>query len=105
MDSFRRSARARCADLLDWIDYRPDANFWPLFAVPPVLSALWAYAGPIGLGLVLGFALLAVLIVALLAGLTVLGWVLAGAAMDVASTIRLRPTVTPIPVRTSRPAA
>ena len=99
MNPFRRRLGERCADVADWIDYRPDANFWPLFAIPPVLSAFWAYAGPIGLGLVLGFALLAVVLVAFLAVCAALGWVVANAARDLVSTIGLRPSMVQTPAR------
>lgn len=82
MDRFRRSLSDRTQDVLDWIDYRPDANFWPLFAVPPMLSIAWAYGGIIGLGVLLGAVLLLTVTLVLLAGVAVAGWIVLRATLD-----------------------
>ena len=85
MNAFRRRLGERWCDVLDWVDYRRNANFWPFFALPPVLAATWAYVGPIGLGIVLGFALLATVLAAVATGLSVAAWVGAKTLLDVAA--------------------
>lgn len=95
MTSFRRRLGERCADVLDWIDYRRDASFWPFFVLPPMLSVTWAYGGWIGLGLVVAFALGVTLLVGLLTGLAALGWIVVNATLDVASLWRPRILLAP----------
>jgi hypothetical protein len=84
MNLLRRRLADRCCDVLDWIDYRPDANFWALFAVPPMLSVAWAYGGFIGLGVLLGAVLLLTAAFILFAGVALVGWIALHAAHDVA---------------------
>ena len=82
MNTLRRSLTDRLADLGDWIDYRKDASFWFLFAVPPLLAIAWAYGGEIGLGIVLIGALLATALVSALAVCGVAFWLVARVAND-----------------------
>lgn len=89
MVSFRRRLGERSADVLDWVDYRPDADFRFLFLLPPMLSATWAYGGFVGLGLLLTFVLSAVLVVAILFGFGLLAWVVANAVLDIVPPLRL----------------
>ena len=79
----------RGRDVLDWIDYRPESNFWPLFALPPMLSVAWAYGGVIGLGVLLGSAVLLSAIVFCFTALGVLFWVMVRSATDAISTLRV----------------
>lgn len=90
MDCFKRCLGERCADVFDWVDYRPDADFrW--LALAPVLFALgWAYSGPFGIAMIASFALLATLVVAALGLVALAGWILGNALADAASTLRLR---------------
>ncbi len=83
MSLFRRRAGERFSDILEWIDYRRDANFWPLFFVPPMLSVTWAYGGWIGLGIVVAFATFVAFSVTTLAVLGISFWIAGNALLDV----------------------
>ena len=91
----------RGLDVLDWIDYRHEAGFWPLFAIPPILSVAWAYGGMIGLGVLIGTALL---VSALIVGLTVAGilvWIAVRAIGDAISAERSPARKVPVPTRST----
>ena len=83
MSLLRRRFSERCADVLEWVDYRRDANFWPLFALPPLLSVTWAYGGWIGLGIVVAFALGVALFATAAMLVATLTWVTLNAVLDV----------------------
>src|SRR5579862_3037305 len=80
---FSNHLRERTMDLLDWVDFRPDACLWPLLLVPVMLVAF---------GLIVDFslatamlvaALLLTLVVAVLIGVVAAAWVVANALVDV----------------------
>ena len=83
MIPLRQSLAERSQDVLDWIDYRPEANFWPLFAVPPMLSIAWAYGGTVGLGVMLVGVLLLTLLVAFFTVIGVASWIALRSMTDV----------------------
>ena len=91
----------RGRDVLDWIDYRPDARFWTLFAIPPMLSVAWAYGGWIGFGVLLGSALLLTSIIVGLAGVGILAWITVKAIFDLISAERSPTRKVPVISRSS----
>lgn len=84
MTLFRRRVGERFTDVLEWIDYRREANFWPFFGIPPLLAVAWAYGGWIGLGIVVAFALGVALFVTAAVVFAFVGWITANALLDVA---------------------
>ncbi|GEM_PF-4602176 len=89
MVSFGRRLAERSADVLDWVDYRPDADFRFLLVLPPMLSVAWAYGGFVGLGLLLASALFATLVAASCFAVGTVAWIAANALLDVVPPLRL----------------
>ena len=98
MVSFGRRLAERSADVMDWVDYRPDADFRFLLVLPPMLSVAWAYGGFVGLGVLLVFACSVTLVAASFFAVGTVAWIAANALLDVVPPLRL-----PVPGRRGLP--
>lgn len=85
MTTLRGRLRDRLEDVGDWLDYRPDPNFWPLLALPFLFVAVYELGTAIGFGIVLFVALLATGLVAAFGLVALVGWVVCAALGDCAS--------------------
>lgn len=86
---FARRVGERYADLLDWVDYRPDADFRPLLALPLVAAAGYLLGGAIGFEIALAGAIVLTAALATVALVGMTAWVLANALLDVMPTLTL----------------
>ena len=89
MNTLKDRLHERCLDVYEWIDYRPDADFRWLIAVPVLLAFGWALGSPIGVGIALVLAAVVTAVAAVLGLITIISWILANALVDVVHSIRL----------------
>ena len=89
MNTLKDRLHERCLDVYEWIDYRPDADFRWLIAVPVLLALGWALGSPIGVGIALALAAVVTVVAAAVGLITIVAWVLANALVDVVHSIRL----------------
>ncbi len=99
MVSFKDRLRERWIDVCEWVDYRPDADFRWLAAIPFILAGGWLYGSAIGLGLAFAFALFVTTLVAILGCTAIVVWILANTIVDVVYTFRLPSRQVPVRVK------
>jgi hypothetical protein len=100
MNMLKDRLHERCLDVYEWIDYRPDADFRWLLAVPVLLALGWALGSPIGVGIALVLAAIVTVVAAVLGLISIVSWILANALVDIVTSIKLPArgtTLAPIP--------
>ena len=99
MNTLKDRLHERCLDVYEWIDYRPDADFRWLLAVPVLLLVGWAFGSPTGLGIALALAVIVTALAAALGLISIVSWILANALVDLVYSVRLpegRFTLSPV---------
>lgn len=99
MNTLKERLHERCLDVYEWIDYRPDADFRWLIAIPVLLAVGWAFGTTTGVGIALALAVLVTVAAALLGLIGIVAWIIANALVDVVYSLRIPqrlPSLVPI---------
>ena len=89
MNTLKDRLHERCLDVYEWIDYRPDADFRWLLAVPVLLGIGWAFGSPVGVGIALTLAAIVTVAAAALGLIGIVAWILANSLVDIVYSLRL----------------